>query len=222
MRRLMLIVLSFPLVTALPASAALEIGSRPSRMALKVDARANAEASWTQAGARRTIFIPPRGLTLPGGRLAGQDISRPSTAVKLPFLKVLKTALGNYWSLQSWAVEPGQPPQLRFSRWQGAPPLLKGSYDPVSRRLTAYYSYHGQPLSGYWTTPQGKQVRIVVYVEAKAATGWRRLIGVFPRADGSFRLFIRPEWQAASYRLVAPGPTRDLWRLPDTAGIVPG
>jgi hypothetical protein len=60
------------------------------RPALKVDARGNAEISWTQDGARRTLLFPPTGRVLPGGTLAGRDVSRATTAPMIPFKRVLR------------------------------------------------------------------------------------------------------------------------------------
>jgi hypothetical protein len=151
-----------------------------------------------------------------------RDVSRPARAAALPFRALVRTALGDYWALQAWRVVPPGPEQLRFSRWHGAPPMITGAFDPTTNPLEGTFSYHGRPLVGSWMTPEGKRVRVIAYIEAQMTGGWRRLLGVSPRRDGLFTVFIRPAWRAASYRLVGVGPTIGKWRLPDVAATVPG
>jgi hypothetical protein len=51
-------------------------------------------------------------------------------------------------------------------------------------------------------------------------TGWQRLIGVAPRADGTFALLLRPHWSAGRYRVSIAGPNRGATLAPDASAIV--
>src|SRR6187401_3054542 len=62
--------------SAEPASASISIAKNVSRPALRVDARGNAEVSWSSGGTRRTLLIPATGLYLPGGHISTKDVSR--------------------------------------------------------------------------------------------------------------------------------------------------
>ena len=65
-----------------------------------VSRRARAEVSWTAAGVRRYVFVPPTGRVYPGRRLAAADVSRSSSVVALPFRRVLRrTPDGRLWAL---------------------------------------------------------------------------------------------------------------------------
>jgi hypothetical protein len=88
-------------------------------------------------------------------------------------------------------------------------------------RLVGTVTYHGKPLYGTSPTPEGKRVRVLVYVDARRGTSWRRLVGVFPRAPaGSFAVLLRPAWTAPAYRLTLRAPNLGWAYLPDTRVVV--
>src|SRR5881296_1687451 len=86
---------------AVPASATGSIGitfAPFSQPALRVDARGNAEVSWTARGSRHTVLVPGTGRYLPGGTLSGPDVSQPASAVVIPSRQALRrTSDGRYW-----------------------------------------------------------------------------------------------------------------------------
>jgi hypothetical protein len=176
------------------AETSLNVAEDVSRPALRVDARGWAEVSWTAAGARRYLLIPPTGRVLPGRRLTRPDASRPTSAVAIPFRKALRrTPDGRFWALQLWRVRPGGPLELRFSRWRGRPTEIV--LETVEPRADGYVvrgraTFHGKPVPQWSLTPEGKRIRTYAYVDRATATGWRRIGGVAVRADGTFSRFV--------------------------------
>ena len=214
-----------PFAVATSANASITLGLDAERPALRVDGQGNAEVSWTAGGVRRYVFVPPTGRVYPGRRLEAADVSRSSTAVVLPFKRVLRsTPDGRLWALQAWRVQPGGPVELRFSRWRGAPPKVTGASEPrfegelVSGRATL----GERPVPLYSPTPEGKRIRSYAYVDRATASGWSRVAGVATRADGSFRLFIPPGKLGARYRAILPGPNVGTTLAPDTVGEFTG
>ena len=162
--------------------------------------------------------MPPTGRVYPGRRLAAGDVSRSSTAVAIPFRRVLRrTPDGRHWALQSWRVRPGGPVELRFSRWRGAPPVITLTTAPrfdgelVSGRAT----FAGRAVPLYSPTPEGKRIRSYVYIDRATPTGWSRIGGVATRADGTFRLYVPPASLGTRYRAVLPGPNIGATFAPD-------
>jgi hypothetical protein len=189
--------------------------------ALRLDAHGNAEVRWRDArGHAHTLLIPRRGEVLPGGHIAGRDVSRRDTATDVPLAVIVRrTSDGRRWALQRWQTLPGHPVELRFSRWTGAVPEVTAEID--AGRLVGTATYHGRGLYGVSPTPAGKRVRVLIYVDAQAGTSWRRLLGVFPRPpDGSFAVFLRPEWTAPAYRLTLRAPNIGWAYVPDARATV--
>jgi len=203
------------------ARASLNVATNVQRPALRVDARGWAEISWTAAGGRRFLLVPPKGRVLPGGRLTRPDVSTPTRAVAIPFRKVLRrTADGRFWALQMWRVHPDGPLELRFSRWRGRPTQV--AIESVESQLDGYVvtgraTFHGQPIPLSSLTPEGKRIRSYAYIERATPTGWQRLGGVRVRADGTFARFV-PAVGTPRFRAVLPGPnvTSAVW-APDAA-----
>ena len=210
------------LAGAAPAAASIEVARDAQRPALRVDARGNAEVSWTEGGVRRYLLVPARGRVLPGARLPGRDVSRPVTRPSIPFRRVLRrTPDGRLWALQAWQGSSRPSVQLRFSRWRGAPTRVEASV--ADGRLEGRAAFAGRPVTGFSPTPEGKRGRHYAWVDCFAclgSTGWRRLIGVRTRADGTFRLALRPTWTAARYRVGVNGPNRGSTLAPDAAAVV--
>ena len=210
------------------AGAAILVAPNAKSPTLRVDARGNAEVSWKDSsGARKYLLIPPRGRVLPGGRLPGRDVSKATRAVAVPFKKLLRrTPDGRFWALQAWQVVKGGPIDLRFSRWRGEPTEVTAETECCrndGETLSGVATFHGQPLFGSSPTTAGKQVRIFAYVDCDSClggNGWQRLVGVPPRSpDGSFSLFVRPDWLAERYRVVLAGPNLGATYAPDALAI---
>ena len=207
-----------PLACAATASASITLGTNAQRPALRVDAAGNAEVSWTAGGVRRYILVPPTGRVYPGRRLAGRDVSRSSSAVAIPFRRVLRrTPDGRLWALQTWRVLPGGPVELRFSRWRGAPTRVTIATAPRfgGELVTGRATFAGRAVPLYSPTPEGKRIRSYAYVDRAVMSGWSRIAGVATRADGTFRRYVPPASLGIQYRAVLPGPNIGTTLAPD-------
>jgi hypothetical protein len=203
------------LVLAAPAGASITVAYNAQHPTLRVGADGTAEVGWNVGGTQHTLLVPPHGQVLPGGHLSGADVSNPGSRRPL-FVVSRRTPDGRSWGLQAWRVSPTAPLELRFSRWRGAPPVVTLSV--TGSRLAGRATFQGRPVHGYAPTPEGKQVRITVYLDClgcPAKPGWSRLLGVFPRADGSFGAFLRPAWSGARYRATLTGPNLGTTFAPD-------
>jgi hypothetical protein len=206
------------LVFASGASGSITLATNPERPALRVDRQGNAEVSWTAGGVRRYVFVPPTGRVYPGRRLAAADVSRSSSAVALPFRRVLRrTPDGRLWAIQTWRVRPGGPVELRFSRWRGQPPQVTLTSQPRfdGETVTGRATFAGRAVPLYSPTPEGKRIRSYALVDRRTATGWSRIAGAATRADGSFRLFVPAGKLGARYRALLPGPNIGATLAPD-------
>lgn len=193
------------------------------RPALRVDARGNAEVSWTEGGTRRTLLIPPQGRYLPGGKFAGPDVSRPATVPGLPFTRVVRrTPDGRLWALQAWSVQPGGPVELRFSRWTGDPTVVEAQV--AGARLSGSASFAGRPVYGFSPTTAGTPIRHYAFVDCRGCPGapaWKRLQGVTLAAPGgTFRLALTPQRKGSEYRVTVAGPNRGWTYAPDATVVV--
>lgn len=206
------------LASAAAGSASITVGTNVQRPALRVDARGNAEVSWTAGGVRRYLLVPPTGRVFPGRRLPGRDVSVGTTSVSLPFRRVLRrTPDGRLWALQTWRIRPGGPVELRFARWRGAPPRVTAETRPQfqGELLTGSATFAGRPVPVFSPTPEGKRIRSYAYVDRWNGTGWSRIAGAATRANGTFRLFIGAGALAVRYRTVLPGPNVGATLAPD-------
>ncbi len=201
------------------AAASTTIATGVGGPALRVDAKGNAEVSWTAGGARQTLLVPPAGRVLPGGRLAGPDVSRAATAA-VPFAKVVRrTPGGRTWALQAWPVAGRGPADLRIARWHGDPTKLTLAIE--NGALSGRASYHGAALPSYSRTFAGTRMRVYVYLDAWRGGRWHRLGAVAPRSNGSFRRLIGSSFAGVpKFRAVVTGPVVGADIAPDAAAVV--
>ncbi|HEY6614532.1 MAG TPA: hypothetical protein VIZ32_08435 [Vicinamibacterales bacterium] len=179
---------------------------------------------WSSGGTRRTLLIPATGLYLPGGRISTKDVSRPVTVPALAFARVIRRGPdGRFYALQTWRVEPGGPVELHFSRWKGAPTTVDLAAEPASRseRLVGRARFQGKPVAGYSRTNSGIRYRIFAFLDCAACKGpaWRRIGGVAPRADGTFRLLVKSNDIGRRYRVTIAGPNLGSTLAPDASSI---
>lgn len=212
------------LTVAPGAQASITAATTWQRPALAVDGRGNALVSWTQDGARRTLFIPPTGRYLPGGRLTGPDVSKPATVAGLPYARVVRrTPDGRLWALQAWRVQKGGPRELRFARWQGKPTTVDGAVTQGTLKGRAVYA--GKGVFGTSPTTAGTPIRHFALVDCEGcpgAPGWSRLLSVplaGPRGSYALRLF--PKRRGEGYRVSVTGPNRGWAYAPDATVVVP-
>jgi hypothetical protein len=219
---LALVCASAAAVPAVAADASVWIASGGSAPTLRIDARGDAEASWVQAGARQYVVVPEHG-QLYHGRLAAADVSRAGDlAQAADALVVRKGPGGTVWALQRWQAA-GQPPALHLARWHGAPTQLTLSLS--ANQLTGSVSFQGRPVTGFSPTNGGKRQRIYVYLACSGcngATGWSAMLGVVPRADGTFSVLLRPTWIGHEYRADVEGPNLGSTLAPDAEVTVAG
>jgi hypothetical protein len=164
--------------------------------------------------------VPPAGKVYPGRKLAAADVSRSTSAVALPFKRVLRrTPDGRLWALQTWRSQPGGPVELRFSRWRGAPPTVTLTAEKRfdGERVTGRALFGGRAVPLFSPTPEGKRIRSYAYVERETAAGWSQVAGVTTKANGSFQLFIPAGKLGARYRAIVPGPNIGTTLAPDAA-----
>ena len=201
------------------ASGSIKLATNPERPALRVDGRGNAEVSWTAAGVRRYVFVPPTAASI---RVAAW---RPPMSAEAAVLSRSRfggfSAVppdGRLWALQAWRVQAGGPVELRFSRWRGEPPKMT---------LTSQPRFDGElspaallpPAAPFRSTPDaGRQAHPQLCPHrSKDAHGLEPDRGAATRADGTFRLFIPAAKPGASYRTLLPGPNLGTTLAPDTA-----
>jgi hypothetical protein len=77
----------------------------------------------------------------------------------------------------------------------------------------------GKPVAGYSRTNSGIRYRIFAYLDCYACPkpSWRRLKGVAPRADGTFRLLVPPGSRGTRYRATIAGPNLGRTLAPDAS-----
>lgn len=223
--RIAVIVVAIALVTPATAVASVTVAKNAQRPALRVDARGYAEVSWVAGGTRRTLLIPPRGRALPGGRLSRPDVSRPTSAVAIPFRRALRrTPDGRYWALQSWRLARAGPVELRFARWRGAPTRMELATHTLGPRqlLHGRATFHGRPVTGFWRTLEGTPIRHAAILECSPCygrNGWSWFNSVRTTADGRFGAAVPPEALADRYRASIVGPNFGSTLAPDASAI---
>jgi hypothetical protein len=223
-RLLVLLLVAGGLLPVAQPNASIFIGMIPTSANLGVDARGTAVISWVQGGLRQTLTVPAHGQLFHGGSLS-RDVSRVAPAGALAnALVVRRTPDGRMWALQSWSARPGGPVELHLARWKGAPTKLTLAYD--GSRLTGRAEFQGKPVTGTSPTLEGKRLRIYVYLDCSgcpgAGSGWKRMIGVAPKTDGSFSVLVRPEWKGKRFRAFLLGPNIGATLAPDAQAIVTG
>jgi hypothetical protein len=216
MRPRVAVLLAF-LVGVPAAGASIFIGSDVAAPRLAVDAKGTALVTWTQAGAKQSVIVPTKGQLFHGGSLSGPNVSRPAAGVRLPLAVVVRRGPGGMlYALQHWQVQPGGPVELHLARWTGAPTVITLASD--GQRLTGSATFQGKPASGFTFTLEGKQLRVYVYIDCfgcPGKTGWSRLIGVAPKADGTFGVFLKPSWLGRRYRATVAGKNIGTTFAPD-------
>ncbi len=199
------------------AEASIYVGADAARPTLGVDAKGTAVVSFTAHGKSDVVVVPARGQLYHGGRLAGPDVSRPVHVSGVPLTVAVRRAPdGTLYALQAWQVLPGQPVELHLARWKGEPTKLTLATDGT--RLTGAATFQGKPVTGTTFTLEGKHPRIYVYLDCFACggkPGWTRMIGVAPHSDGTFRVFLHPDWKGKRFRATVAGPNAGVVFAPD-------
>jgi hypothetical protein len=209
------------IVLAVPPAAFASYGLATGAVApgLRVDAKGSAQATWIAQGSQQSFVVPRSG---PGyqGTLPGGDVSTPA-ATAIPIAVAVRRANGMFWALQQFATT-GRPTSLDLARWQGAPTRLMLATD--GKHLTGSVSFHGRPVTGTSPTPAGREVKVYVYLECfgcpGAAHGWMSMLGVAPKSNGTFAVYLRPSWVGKRYRARVQGPNVGGDLAPDAQAVV--
>jgi hypothetical protein len=214
------------LIAAESAASSITVATNVQRPALRVDALGNAEVSWTASGRRHYLLVPPTGRFLPGARLLGIDVSRASTAVAIPYRRVLRrTPDGRYWALQTWQVGFAKAIELRFSRWRGAPTRITLAAQPSGQTelLTGRATFQGRPVTGSSPTNAGKLILHSAFFDCFACgtPEWLRFTAKRTSGDGSFSVTVPLTRRGTKYRASITGPNRGTTLAPDAAAVAP-
>jgi hypothetical protein len=211
------------LVLAPAATASVSVGSGAAAPRLAVDANGNAEISYTQGGERKTVLVPLKGAVVYGGRLAGQDVSKAVASPKLPYLKVLRKGPNGWiYALQTWPARIG-PPELRFSRWQGAPTKLTFTAKRANGGIsfTGKVTYAGKPIPMSSSAPGGLKVREYVYIDQRVAGTWKVLSGVTVKPNGTYEHMLYGGQSGDRFRASVAGPNIGAVYAPDMVMQIP-
>jgi hypothetical protein len=206
------------LLLAPAAAGSITVAENAAGPSLHVDAHGNAEVSWTAGGVRRTLLVPPGGRVLPGGRLAGADVSRSAPTAGVPFARVVRAGRGGWtYALEAWRVLPGGPVELRFARWRGVPTVaqLSAKRTTTGVLLSGSATLGGHPVPTTSRTPEGKVLRQYAYLDTFTGGQWKRIGGVVVRKDGTFRRLAPPAGAGRRYRVLVPGPNIGTTYAPD-------
>jgi hypothetical protein len=213
--RLLLIAVAAFAALAPAALASYGVATGAGAPKLRVDAAGNAEVSWSAGGTRKSFVVPRTGVGHYGS-LSGADASQAATLALPMAVSVRKTRDHTFWALQQVAIA-GRSVSLDLARWTGAATTLTLLDDGT--HLTGTATFHGRPVTGYSSTLTGKRTRIYVYLECfgcpGARTGWTLMVGVPPKADGTFAVALRPSWTGKRYRATVLGPNVGGQLAPD-------
>jgi hypothetical protein len=179
---------------------------------------------WSQAGRPVTVLVTAHGTLTHGGSLTGPDVSKPAHLGGVPAAASLRsTPGGSLWALQLLSPGAGKPVSLDLSHWHGVPTTLELSSDGT--HLTGSVRFGGRPVTGSSTTLAGLRPRVYVYLDCFGCGGqaaWSSMLGVAPRADGTFSVLIRPTWKGSRYRATVAGPNDGLTYAPDAQTVISG
>lgn len=163
-------------------------------------------------------------------RVCQRSTARVVRSSRLPMaVVVVRDRRSRFHALQAWRRLVGGPVELRYSRWRGAPTRLRLRSVPGSRRLEERVrgglSYHGRPVYGYRSTPQGVPLDRYgrnVCLDSRQRGSWRRMMGILThRPTGLVALWIRPSWEGERYRGRVIGPNCGWTLAPDAQAVAP-
>lgn len=223
--------LACALVAPTLASGSVLIAEDARKPTLKVVANGDTEVSWRdKSGKRQRMVVPMKGRVLPGATAAGKNVAKKSTRWKLPFKPILRTGpKGFFYALQTWRPRPGEPTELRLSRWKGEPTqitleaTLNGARESIGGKVT----FRKKPVFGKSPTPAGLKLQLFVLLDcldcAKAGgKGWGRITGrALKTKDGAYTLKLLTENEGRRYRAQIAGPNRGVHLGPDVRVTTP-
>lgn len=216
------VIAALALAAAPAAAASIVLATNAERPALRVDVKGNVEVSWESGGRRQTLIVPVRGPVRPGGTLAGRDVTHAVSAPAIAFRQVLRLGPGGwYYSLQAWQPAPAAPAELHFSRWRGAATNARmiARKTSVGDELSGTVTFGGKPIPMTSQTPEGKTLFAFVFLDALVGGEWKRVGGVAPRSDGSYKELVPYTLVGERYRATVSGPNIGTMYAPDATVI---
>ena len=172
---------------------------------------------------RKTVLVPVKGPVVYGGTLAGPDVSKAVSSPKLPYLKVCRSGTGGWiYALQTWPARVG-PPELRFSRWQGAPTKLTLTAKRAGGgiALTGKVTYAGKPIPTSSAAPGGLKVREYVFIDQQVAGKWKTVSGVTVKSNGTYKHMLYGGRAGDGFRASVAGPNIGAVYAPDMVLQIP-
>ena len=211
------------------ASGSVLIAQDARKPSLRIAADGSAEVGWrTKSGARKSMVVPMRGRVVPGAKIDGKNVARKTSKWKLPFKSILrKGPKGFIYALQTWKPRPGAPPELRLSRWKGAPTqlTLEATLNGAKESVNGKVRFRKKAVFGTSPTPAGQKLKLFVLLDclgcAKAnGKGWGRIAGCALKAkDGGYALKLLTANEGTRYRAQIAGPNRGLHLGPDVQAV---
>ena len=202
------------------AQGSVQVGVTASGAKLLVDAAGDVLVTWTQAGAPQSVLITAQGVLTHSDVLPGPDVSKPTSSPIPARVVARRTAGGNLWALQLTS-SAGRPAALDLSHWRGTATTLQLAVN--GSHLSGSVSFDGKPVTGDTHTPGGRSPRIYVYLDCFACggqAGWAPMLGVAPKAAGTFSVFLRPAWVGTKYRASVAGPNMGTIYAPDAQIVI--
>ena len=170
------------------AMASVSVGSGAVAPKLRVDAKGNAEVSYTQGGVRKTVLVPAKGAVIYGGRLAGRDVSKAVASPRLPYLKALrKGPHGWIYALDvAGAHRPARAPLFALA---GRADEAHVHREPGERRHLAHgkVTYAGKPIPTSSAAPGGRQGPPVRLHRPAVGGKWKVVGGVTVKTNGTYQ-----------------------------------
>ena len=139
--RVRLAVAALLAVLALPgaAGASIKIAGDVRHPGLRVNAAGWATVTYWKSGSWHEAKVSPRGKITWGKAARGADVTQPTSAVSVPFMKQLRVGpTGRYWALQGWQRLKGGQVELRLSRWRAKPQGGAAGRCPPSQIASQY------------------------------------------------------------------------------------
>jgi hypothetical protein len=205
------------LVPAAAASYGLTTGATSA--SVRVDRSGSAGVTWRANGQTTSFVVPTSGQGYHG--TVSTDVSKPASLALPMAITVRRAPNGTLYALQVFKVG-SLPVSLDVSRWHGAPTAVTLSL--AGDHLTGTVTFDGKPVSGSSPTLAGRAARIFVYLECLGCQGspttWQLMLGVSPKSDGTFRVFLRPSWVGTRYRATVQGPNVDGQLAPDARTVI--
>jgi hypothetical protein len=219
LRGVALFVIAGVLGLAPTAAGSYGLASGPSSATLRVDESGSAGITWRAGGQTSSFVVPTSGQGYHGTVAA--DVSKPVSLALPMAIAVRRAPNGTLYALQLVKVG-SRPASLDLSRWKGPPTAITLAI--AGDHLIGTVTFAGKPVSGSSPTLAGRSSRVYVDIECLgcpgATTTWQLIVGVPPKPDGTFRVYLRQSWVGSKYRATVQGPNIGGQLAPDARTVI--